>query len=187
MTIKSVFVFFFIIVGIFAFLNWPYFAVQFSSPSPPNLKLITATENLQEPFLFFPALGIATPIIFPESTEELAIQEALRSGIAHYFGTALPGQIGNVYIVGHSSDFVWAKGDYKTIFARLPKAKLDQEIILHFQGTTYHYRVIETKIVSPNDLSVLGQPTDKKILTLQTSYPLGTALRRFLVIAEQME
>ncbi len=53
------------------------------------------------------------------------------------------------------------------------------------EGNLYIYKVIKTKVISPNDLSVLNQETDgKKILTLQTSYPIGTALKRFIVIAE---
>jgi len=39
--------------------------------------------------------------------------------------------------------------------------------------------------VSPKDLSVLDQQNfQKKFLSLQTSYPIGTALKRFVAVAE---
>lgn len=90
-----------------------------------------------------------------------------------------------MYIFGHSSDFVAAKGNYKTVFALLTKAVPGDLVrVTNASGTPYTYLVRETKVISKRDTSVLAQNLSKKILTLQTSYPLGTALKRFIVIAE---
>ena len=54
---------------------------------------------------------------------------------------------------------------------------------------TFHYRVIRTLIVDPDDLSVL-RPVDGTALTLITCYPfsyLGDAPQRFIVQAEREE
>jgi LPXTG-site transpeptidase (sortase) family protein len=136
--------------------------------------------------LVIPALGIEAPVIYVTETTETVYQEALRDGVVHFPGTALPGQPGNTYIFGHSSDYVWSAGDYKTVFAKLPQIELGTEIELtDADGELFRYVVTETKVVGPRDLSVLDQfNNEKRILTLQTSYPLGTALQRYIVVAE---
>lgn len=139
--------------------------------------------------LQIPTLGITAPVIYVQEQSEEVFQEALQSGVVHFPGTALPGQPGNVYIFGHSSDNVWAKGGYKTIFALLPKMQpQDLILITDSEGNLYKYQVRETKVVSPQDTHVLDQgKNSRKLLTLQTSYPIGTSLKRFLVIAEIAE
>jgi sortase A len=143
-------------------------------------------ESMGPNTLSIPSLGITAPIVYATSTHESELQNLLQDGVVHYAGTAEPGMAGNCYLFGHSSDYVWSKGNYKTIFATLPNIKLGSEIIVSNKfGKAYRYRVHETIIVDPNDLSVLAQ--DKGLinaLTLQTSYPLGTALKRFIVIAQ---
>jgi LPXTG-site transpeptidase (sortase) family protein len=136
--------------------------------------------------LTIPTLGIQAPLVYMEGTTEEAFQEALQSGVVHYPGTAEPGQSGNAYYFGHSSDYPWGKGEYKTVFALLPSIKVGDKIaVTNKEGGIFEYVVQETKVVSPDDLSVLSQETDgKKLLSLQTSYPVGTALKRFIVIAE---
>jgi LPXTG-site transpeptidase (sortase) family protein len=72
------------------------------------------------------------------------------------------------------------------VFALLPKIKIGDEIFITDQnGNQFVYKVTQTIVVSPKDLNVLEQGSrDERILTLQTSYPLGTALKRFIVQAE---
>ncbi len=171
-----------LLVLAFLFLGWPKkqvrenVAPQQSAPTP----IIQAPNTL-----YIEKLGITVPIIFSKSSKESDIQEALIDGVAHYPGTALPGEPGNVYIVGHSSDNPWSKGKYTTVFARLPElTKGDLIKITDEEAQTFTYQVLETKIISARDFTVLSQPSDKKLLTLQTSYPIGTSLRRFVVIAE---
>lgn len=147
-------------------------------------------EPLGEPNLLrVDRLGIRAPIRYVDTASEPAFQEALRTGVVHYPGTAAPGAFGNAYIFGHSSDYVWSKGDYKTIFALLTNIKIGDTIVAtDGEGHLFTYEVTRTSIVAPNDLSVLDQHGNtKKLLTLQTSYPVGTALKRFIVVAEMAE
>lgn len=144
--------------------------------------------RLPPDFLEIPRLEIRAPLLYPAANDERTIQAALQSGVAHYFGAAAPGEAGNAYFVGHSSDYPWAAGEYKTVFATLPKIKIGDIIYVSSQTKTFSYKVIEIKIISAGDLSAFSQNDDgKKLLTLQTSYPLGTAAKRFLVIAEMQE
>jgi LPXTG-site transpeptidase (sortase) family protein len=133
-----------------------------------------------------PSLGIEAPLQFVTTVSEETFQLALRDGVVLFPGTALPGKPGNTYIFGHSSDYSWSKGQYKTVFALLPKIKEGADIIVtNASGTSFTYRVSGTSIVGPKDTHVLDQQNyTRYLLTLQTSYPLGTALKRFLVHAE---
>jgi sortase A len=184
-----------LVVLVFAALNADYIRIQITyalnGPAavigPGTILTVpgaptTSTSNL----LTIPSLGIQAPIQYAIKKDEASIQNALLNGVVHYPGTANPGQPGNVYIVGHSSDYRWSAGKYKTVLALLPKIKEGDEMqVTDKAGKIYRYRVIETKIVNPTDLSVLSQGDgSKKLLTVQTSYPIGTALRRFLAIGE---
>jgi len=55
-------------------------------------------------------------------------------------------------------------------------------------GSEYRYRVVSTKIVSPDDVAVLDSDGHES-LTLVTCYPfyfVGAAPRRFIVRAERV-
>ena len=177
----KVFVALILAIGIFAWISY-----QTNQPDKVPVNQEENQEKLNTPnTLRIPSLNLTLPVIFPKSNNEEDIQEALKYGVSYYPGTALAGKTGNMYIVGHSSDNPWAKGDYKRVFAGLPKLSTGDKIeITDRAGLLFVYRIIETKIVSPKDLTVLNQPDDKKLLTLQTSYPIGTAFKRFIVVSE---
>ena len=143
-------------------------------------------QKIEPNMVFIDKLSIAAPIIYVEQNSEAAFQEGLQKGVVHYPGTPQVGQSGNVYIFGHSSDFIYSSGKFKTVFTLLPKIQIGDLITVSDKGgTPYIYKVIATKIVSPKDLSVLDQQNfQKKFLSLQTSYPIGTALKRFVAVAE---
>lgn len=147
-----------------------------------DANVATATPNM----LWIPAIGVETPIIYVETANEAAYQEALAHGVGHYPGTPEPGQPGNAYVFGHSSDFSWSKGSYKTVFALLPELEVGDIITASDRsGGVWNFRITETRIVEPDDLSVLDQhDNEKRMLTVQTSYPIGTALQRYVVVSE---
>lgn len=184
---------------IFILLNPQYILAQlrytFGDSSEKKTAIVSGivlphpVQKGEPNMLFLERLGIKVPIQYVTEKSENVFQKALIDGVVHYPGTANPGRIGNVYIFGHSSDYIWSKGKYKTIFALLPKVQKDDQIVItDAQGTQFTYRVFETKIVKPTDGSVLNQGDGRqKLLTLQTSYPLGTALKRFIVRASLIE
>ncbi|OGE88564.1 MAG: hypothetical protein A3J07_02460 [Candidatus Doudnabacteria bacterium RIFCSPLOWO2_02_FULL_49_13] len=138
--------------------------------------------------LIIEKLSLFVPIIEAASNDELAIQVALERGVVHLAGTSEPGKVGNCYIVGHSSDYPSSYGSYKSVFARLPELVGGDEIRIKTPNESFVYRIFETRIVEATDLSVLAQDSGgRKLLTLQTSYPIGTARQRFLVVAQLVE
>lgn len=132
------------------------------------------------------SLGIYAPIIFAPKADEAEYEKLLNSGVVHVPDTALPGEQGNCYIFGHSSDLFWHPGKYKTIFALLPQIKIGEKIVLTGNsGVKYTYQVLESASVNADRTDLLlVKDKQRKILTLQTSWPLGTALKRWIVVAE---
>jgi len=187
-----------ITVGIFAFISWQNRSTIVQAINISNSRLPTSgereivkrptLENGVPDYINIPDHDIATPIIYitQEENNEEGHQDALTKGVVHYPGTALPGEYGNPYIFGHSSDYFWKPGDYKQIFKPLIDIPIDTLIhITNHEGELFVYKVIETKIVGPKEVSVLDQYNyERKMLTLQTSWPLNTALKRYLAIAE---
>lgn len=133
-----------------------------------------------------PKINVTSPVIYLQSRDEKEIQLALRNGVVHYGGTALPGQIGNSVIVGHSSNDLWEPGNYKYIFANLDQLTIGDKIQLNYNSGKYQYEVFDKKVVEANDLSVLNQ-TSEPILTLITCTPPGTSWRRLIVSAKQFD
>ena len=135
------------------------------------------------------SLNIHTPLVYIAERSESAFQTALQDGVVHYPGTAEIGQPGNAYFFGHSSDLVWTQGNYKTVFALLPEIEIgDTIIVTDNQNHPYRYQSYETLIVNPDETDVL-QPIEGEpfVLSVQTSYPVGTALQRFIVRARLVE
>ena len=117
-------------------------------------------------------LGIS--VVLLEGTSN----KTLRRAVGHIAGTALPGQSGNVGIAGHRDTF----------FRPLRKVQADDLITLITPGGEYRYRVVSTKIVSPESVEILNSD-GHEILTLVTCYPfyfLGSAPERFVVRAERI-
>ncbi|PIR95949.1 MAG: hypothetical protein COT92_03795 [Candidatus Doudnabacteria bacterium CG10_big_fil_rev_8_21_14_0_10_42_18] len=182
------------ILVLFLLLNFPYFWLQaknllFGPPQVQHQNSSDAGELIEPDILIIESLGIRAPIVYADEKMEEAFQSALANGVVHYPHTALPGEEGNVYIFGHSSDYVWSKGDYKTVFALLPEAEIGKKIIIsNSQGKAFTYIVTDKFAAAADDVHLLSQETNgKRILTLQTSYPIGTALKRYIVIAKLLE
>lgn len=174
----------------YSFLNfpalWKNFSYRLSKPQGLSLKstivktfpsfpLINPYNPYQEtPYntLIIESIAVRAPITWGVTKETVA--QDLKKGVVQFKGTNL--------ITGHSSDFWWNEGDFKTVFALLPEIEKGAEIKVFREGKEYNYRVEEIKVVSPNKvLDFLDK--DKENLVLMTCYPLGTDLRRLLVRA----
>ncbi len=185
-----------ICAAIFVILNASYFAKllgfyadhTFVTEQQRAEHIAETPAKLDPNTVYIPSLNIKAPIIFvdEEKSTEAEFQKALQNGVVHYPKTAGIGEIGNTYIFGHSSDFAFSKGNYKTVFALLPNIQLGAEIMVsNDQGKVFTYKVYDMFVAKKTDIQLLDQNTNgKSILTLQTSYPVGTALKRYIVKAE---
>ena len=167
------------------FLAASFLAMSHLQENQPQQVLHEADLLSVGDFIKIDKINVWAPIIFVNTVDEKEFQQALRKGVVHYPGTAMPGENGNCYVFGHSSDVPFVNHPYKAIFVDLPNLKIGDKITIYHNQKHHSYKVLNSKVVEADDLSVLSQETSgEKLLTLQTSYPIGTAKQRFIVIAE---
>jgi len=136
-------------------------------------------------------IDVEVPVILSKSTDEKTLQKDLNRGVIHYPKMAMPGQRGNMYIAGHSSNYVWSKGAYNHAFKRLNNLVDGDEIIIttkFYNGKKIEYKYIVSlkEEVAPNDGRIFAN-TQAQELTLTTCWPLGTNLRRLMIKAQLEE
>jgi sortase A len=152
-----------------AYLDWEFARVlQLPARAAPPEHVIA---DVVQPLGRLEISSIALSAIFIEGVDD----RALRRGVGHIPGTALPGMAGNVGLAAHRDTF----------FRRLGEIGVGDAIrITTFHGT-YDYVVESSHVADPDERIVLhdiGRPT----LTLVTCYPfyyVGPAPKRFVVHA----
>jgi len=151
---------------------------------PPTIQPISTQKGI---FLTIPKIRARAPIIKNVNPwNETEYSQALKKGIAHALGTALPGEKGTVFLFAHSSGAPWDIAWYNTIFLRLGELQKGDSIEINKDGKKYLFEVREKKEVWPNEVNyLLG--TKKDQLILQTCTPIGTSLKRLLIFAEPLD
>ncbi len=121
-----------------------------------------------------PSLNIEYPILASYS------EDLLKVSVTKYWG-GNPNEVGNLCILGHN---------YKNskFFGNLPNIQKNAIIqITDLKGRTLEYKVYETAIISPDDMSCTSQLTNGHTeVTLITCYyenPTGKATKRFVAKA----
>ncbi|MGH7218634.1 MAG: sortase [Candidatus Microsaccharimonas sp.] len=139
--------------------------------------------------LIIPKINVDVPAIYGIGFDHASQMTAMESGVAHFAipgANSKPGEIGNTVLSGHSSNDLFDGGDYKFIFAQLDKLNAGDTIYTNYEGKRYTYVVTKKEVVKPTEVNKLVYPTNKPMLTLITCTPLGTAIDRLLVTAEQI-
>lgn len=151
-----------------------------------KLKSVDLASSLQPNTIFIPKIKVKAPIVWDVSDGKSVnedLTQALERGVVRYPQTALPNQVGNVFLAGHSSNYWWEKGDYKTVFALINRLVVGDMVYIKYNNVVYSYKVTSQKVVKPTDTWVLDS-TARPTLTLMTCTPTGTALRRRVIIAD---
>lgn len=187
-----------IVVLIFTFIQYNrvfvgavYAYVSPGAINPQNIVIDPTADTKVGPenLLVIPKINVEVPTIYDTTPAHDDQMAAMEKGVA-YFGipgaNSKPGEIGNTVFSGHSSNDLFDSGDYKFIFAQLDKLNEGDTIYMHYNGTRYTYVVTKKQVVKPTQVDALIYPTDKPMLTLITCTPLGTAIDRLLVTAEQV-
>ena len=149
---------------------------------------ITAAPTA-EPKLIIPKLNIDVPAHFNIANDTATIDNAMNHGVAQFKipgANALPGQVGNLVISGHSAGDIYSNNQYKFIFSGLERLQDNGLIYVNYNSVRYTYKVTKKQTVEPTDVAALVYPTSKPILTLITCTPLGSDRYRLLVTAEQV-
>jgi sortase A len=121
--------------------------------------------------MVIPKIGVDAYVV------EGVAEQDLVNGPGHYSQTVQPGQQGNAGIAGHRTT-------YGAPFFRLNELSPGDDINMTARGgRQFRYQVTGSKVVSPNDISVLD-PTPDARLTLTTCNPRFSATSRLIVVAK---
>lgn len=143
-----------------------------------------------EPKLIIPKLNIDVPVHFGISNDTATVMDAMNNGVAQFAipgANAMPGEVGNLVITGHSAGDIYSNNQYKFIFSGLERLQAGDTIYINYQSKRYTYSVTKLDVVEPSDVQALVYSTNKPMLTLITCTPLGTSRYRLLVTAEQVD
>jgi len=136
---------------------------------PEAKKIISANR------LIITKIGVNAPIV--ESTNA---DYGLSQGAWRDPESSTPDKGGNTVITGHR--FKYLPPNNLTFFL-FDKLTSDDIISVIWQKKNYFYKIKETKIVKPEDLSIL-EPTASSTLTLYTCDPIYSQENRLVIIAE---
>ncbi len=158
-----------------------------SPTSVPAMPVTTSLDpaKLTNNSIYIPKTKTKAPIIWDVSGGKdlnSDLLKALEKGVVRYPQTALPNQSGNLFLTGHSSNYWWEKGKYKTVFALIGRLVVGDIIYVKYDNQLYTYKVTGQKVVKPSNTSVL-KPTSTPTLSLMTCTPTGTSLLRRIVTA----
>ena len=147
-----------------------------------NLQIDTSKPGRLE----IPSLGVNAPLMW--SSDPKNFETDLKSGVIHYPGTAMPGQIGTSYISGHSSNYAWVKGNYNHVFTHLGDLSNDQSFKITVVQTNgkdavLHYAVTGSKQYGPTDPAQFAN-AGKSVVALSTCWPVGSTSQRLVVYGE---
>jgi len=110
----------------------------------------------------------------------------LSKGLIQLPGSALPGEKGNLFISGHSAISHFLTGQ-RVPFVKLFDLKKGDEILVKAGGAKFLYKVVETKVVDPSDLSVIPAPDERgRYISLMTCVPPGLNFKRLVVLGKML-
>lgn len=135
--------------------------------------------------LLAPSIGLYTPVVIAKSADKKALEDALDLGAVYYPGSVLPGENGQIVILGHSAPPNWPNVKHDWIFSHIENFKAGDKITLKYKNVDYTYSVVEKNIVQPGQsVSNIELSKDNNILTLISCWPPGKDFQRIIVTAK---
>ncbi|HPP64766.1 MAG TPA: sortase, partial [Candidatus Paceibacterota bacterium] len=168
--------------------------------SMPFLNNIETSTNfiLKKPIssytnntLILPKFEIEAPIIKVSKPNLNLIYQELKKGVVLYPGSSNPGE-GYSIIIGHSSQYPWEPGRYKSVFSLLNQLQKGDLIYLIWENKFLVFKVEDKKIFLPwpkgnETTETVFPPSSQKVLILQSCWPVGVASKRVAVKAVLVE
>jgi hypothetical protein len=159
-------------------------------------EIVPAPQNPEKTsMLVWEEYGIEAPIIYAEFQDfyepstagdgtvdftryvdnnptDSPIQQKLQDGIVHLPISPLPGEQGNSYIIGHSSNYLSVQSDYNEVFKAIERtSKPGEEFYIYdHEGRELKFRVFEALAINEENVTeAYRNYGDKRVVTLQAS------------------
>jgi len=129
-----------------------------------------------------PKIEITAPLVFIDTDEKSAFDEALKNGVVHYYKSPLPGESGNTVILGHSAPSGWPKRYYEWVFSRLNELETGDDIFVYYKNREYQYKVTSKYFLKPGEEVPNSDLTNSEyIVSLISCWPPGQNIKRIVV------
>jgi LPXTG-site transpeptidase (sortase) family protein len=156
---------------------------QSVAPPRADVGIRPAVRKAIDASLRQPAGGVDFAIRVPKLGYFAAVKEGVDSGVlyaspGHYPTTKWPGDPGTVGVAAHNVYWI----DF-------PQLSAGDEVDIETRYGVYRYRVTGTRIVNPDDRTVLLPNANGYHLTLTTCWPLWAgafATQRYVIFADQV-
>ncbi|GEM_PF-2957076 len=135
---------------------------------------LTNKQNINK--IIIPKMGVDSEILEGNS------EDILWKGIWRMPVGSTPNQGGNTIITAHR--YLHRPPSPKTFYL-IDKLEVGDIITVYWEGVKYEYKVTESKIVEPNEISILHNTADDR-LTLFSCTPLFTSKQRLVVTAKKI-
>lgn len=132
-------------------------------------------------YLTIDKLGIDRALV-ETNAKDLNPDDAL----GHYPGSALPGEVGNSFIFGHSVlPMFYSPKNYKAIFSAIDRLNAGDRILISYNNVDYKFLVEDHQLAKPVDVNPLAEYKPRYLnestITLMTCYPAGSKAMRYMV------
>jgi len=147
----------------------------------PAIPIEAESSNLLEMSQF----NIKVPILEVETPDSGTIYKKLKQGVVLYPGSDIPGN-GYSIIIGHSSQYPWSPGRYKSVFSLLNQLEQGDKIYVFWDRKPLVFEVRDKNIFLPwpkgtESTETIFPPSDEITLILQSCWPVGIASKRVAV------
>jgi sortase A len=163
-----------LILALVLSLTGPAVHPAVDTPARATVDAVTQRLGIVTGQIEIPAIGLH------EVIREGVDLSVIDQGVAHWSGTADAGAAGNMVLAGHRTI-------HTAPFRDLDKLEPGDEIhVSRVDGVVATYRVVETLIVSPEDMWIVD-PTAVPTLTMFACHPKHSARQRIVVRAELVD
>lgn len=146
-------------------------------------ELIPIENFEQGDWIRIPSIGVSVPLVMSQTLNDQEILSTLAEGAALYPNGILPGRPGNTFVAAHSTGEPW-KGKYRFAFSRVNELTDNNLIHLDYNNTRYTYRIINSRIITPDSTVLIESENAVPTVTLMACWPLWSTKQRILVTGE---
>lgn len=140
-------------------------------------ELVFVKENSLE----IPKIGVSVPLIVAEDSSQKYLDKELDRGVVIFPNSALPSEIGQTIILGHSAPPDWPKINYDGVFSRINELQEKDEIILYFNQQKYIYNVNKKIFIEKGEEISNNIETPGNTLLIISCWPPGKNIQRIVV------
>lgn len=153
----------------------------------PAKETASVSTGFEQPVsIYFSALDKTIAVAQPESNSIAALDTALLRGAVRHPDSALLGQDGTVFVLGHSSYLPHVRNHNFQAFNGIQNLQWGDEIVVTGESNVYTYRVSKVYEARASELVVPISGNDER-LVLATCDSFGSVDDRFIVEADLVE